>query len=285
MYSMTGHGLFSSKYKGFIFEFEVKSINSKFLDLSIKSNLDSIIPEKEIRKLVKNKIERGKVEIGIHILKSKNDQNKIDKKEFNKLFKQIRGMVDSTKISDETILNNTFLIYEKKQNFPNIKISKKNILDNVMNAVEKCMNSRLDEGKSIKKDLLKNINKISQSLNFIKKLDKKRAKEKRKKIESQLSKLESLKIDEVRLEQEIFYFLDKIDINEEINRLTKHISLFKKTINERGPLGKKINFISQELGREINTIGAKCNDFDMQSNTIKMKSNLEKIKEESFNIL
>lgn len=282
---MTGYGLFSSKYEGFILEFEVKSINSKFLDLNIKSNLDSIIPEKEIRKLVKDKIERGKVEVGINLLNSKNDQNKIDKKEFNKLFKQIKGMVDSIKISDETILNNTFLIYEKKQNVPNIKISKKNILDNVMNAVKKCMNSRFDEGKSIKKDLLKNINKISKSLNLIKKLDKKRAIEKRKKIESQLNKLKSLKIDELRLEQEIFYFLDKIDINEEITRLTKHISLFKKTLKERGPHGKKINFISQELGREINTIGAKCNDFDIQSNTIKMKTNLEKIKEESFNIL
>ena len=282
---MTGYGLFSSKYEGSILEFEVKSINSKFLDLNIKSNLDSIIPEKEIRKLVKDKIERGKVEVGINLLNSKNDQNKIDKKEFNKLFKQIKGMVDSIKISDETILNNTFLIYEKKQNVPNIKISKKNILDNVMNAVKKCMNSRFDEGKSIKKDLLKNINEISKSLNLIKKLDKKRAIEKRKKIESQLNKLKSLKIDELRLEQEIFYFLDKIDINEEITRLTKHISLFKKTIKERGPHGKKINFISQELGREINTIGAKCNDFDIQSNTIKMKTNLEKIKEESFNIL
>ena len=282
---MTGYGLFSSKYEGFILEFEVKSINSKFLDLNIKSNLDSIIPEKEIRKLVKDKIERGKVEVGINLLNSKNDQNKIDKKEFNKLFKQIKGMVDSIKISDETILNNTFLIYEKKQNVPNIKISKKNILDNVMKAVEKCMNSRFDEGKSIKKDLLKNINEISKSLNLIIKLDKKRAVEKRKKIESQLNKLKSLKIDELRLEQEIFYFLDKIDINEEITRLTKHISLFKKTLKERGPHGKKINFISQELGREINTIGAKCNDFDIQSNTIKMKTNLEKIKEESFNIL
>ena len=282
---MTGYGLFSSKYEGSILEFEVKSINSKFLDLNIKSNLDSIIPEKEIRKLVKDKIERGKVEVGINLLNSKNDQNKIDKKEFNKLFKQIKGMVDSIKISDETILNNTFLIYEKKQNVPNIKISKKNILDNVMKAVEKCMNSRFDEGKSIKKDLLKNINEISKSLNLIIKLDKKRAIEKRKKIESQLNKLKSLKIDELRLEQEIFYFLDKIDINEEITRLTKHISLFKKTLKERGPHGKKINFISQELGREINTIGAKCNDFDIQSNTIKMKTNLEKIKEESFNIL
>ena len=282
---MTGYGLFSSKYEGSILEFEVKSINSKFLDLNIKSNLDSIIPEKEIRKLVKDKIERGKVEVGINLLNSKNDQNKIDKKEFNKLFKQIKGMVDSIKISDETILNNTFLINEKKQNVPNIKISKKNILDNVMKAVEKCMNSRFDEGKSIKKDLLKNINEISKSLNLIKKLDKKRAIEKRKKIESQLNKLKSLKIEELRLEQEIFYFLEKIDINEEITRLTKHISLFKKTLKERGPHGKKINFISQELGREINTIGAKCNDFDIQSNTIKMKTNLEKIKEESFNIL
>ena len=88
---MTGYGLFSSKYEDSILEFEVKSINSKFLDLNIKSNLDSTIPEKEIRKLVKDKIERGKVEVGINLLNSKNDQNKIDKKEFNKLFKQIKG--------------------------------------------------------------------------------------------------------------------------------------------------------------------------------------------------
>mgnify|MGYP006225265589 CR=1 FL=1 len=127
--------------------------------------------------------------------------------------------------------------------------------------------------------------KFKSKIYKIIKLDKKRAIEKRKKIESQLNKLKTLKIDELRLEQEIFYFLDKIDINEEITRLTKHISLFKKTLKERGPHGKKINFISQELGREINTIGAKCNDFDIQSNTIKMKTNLEKIKEESFNIL
>ncbi len=285
MHSMTGYGLVSHQSKDLILEIEIKTINSKFFDFIFKSNLDSIMVEKEIRNLVKKKMIRGKVEVTCNISIKKKQERNINKKEFIKLYKEISGIVRNEKMSKEAILNNTFLFFDKKQNISDKKIPKKTIIQITKNVLEKCIQSRSEEGKSIRKDLLKNINEISKSLKKIKKIEKKRVDKKRDKLESQIKKIKSIAIDEGRLEQELFYFLDKIDINEEVVRLTKHISLFNKTINEKGVLGKKLNFISQELGREINTLGAKCNDFEIQNLTIKMKANLEKIKEESFNIL
>ncbi|MFL2991747.1 MAG: YicC/YloC family endoribonuclease [Cytophagales bacterium] len=285
MHSMTGYGLISHQSKDLILEIEMKTINSKFFDFIFKSNLDSIMIEKEIRNLVKKKMIRGKVEVTCNISIKKKQERKINKKEFIKLYKEISGIVTNEKISKEAILNNTFLFYDKKQNISDKKIPKKTIIQITKNVLEKCIQSRSEEGKSIKKDLTKNINQISKSLKKIKKIEKRRVDKKRDKLESQIKKIKSIEIDEGRLEQELFYFLDKIDINEEVVRLTKHISLFNETIDEKGVLGKKLNFISQELGREINTLGAKCNDFEIQNLTIKMKSNLEKIKEESFNVL
>ncbi len=282
---MTGYGLVSYQIKDLILEFEIKSINSKFFDFNFKSNLDSIMIEKEIRNLVKKKMIRGKVEVTCNISKKVRQEGKINKKEFTNLFNEINVLLDNEKISKEAILNNTFLLYEKSQKLLNKKVPKKEVIEVTKDAVDKCIKSRFEEGKSIKRDLKKNITEISKSLEVIKKIEKKRVHKKRDRLESQIKKIKSITIDEGRLEQELFYFLDKIDINEEVIRLSKHISLFKETINEKGALGKKINFISQELGREINTLGAKCNDFEIQNLTIKMKSNLEKIKEESFNIL
>ena len=282
---MTGYGLVSYQIKDLILEFEIKSINSKFFDFNFKSNLDSIMIEKEIRNLVKKKMIRGKVEVTCNISKKVRQEGKINKKEFTNLFNEINVLLDNEKISKEAILNNTFLLYEKSQKLLNKKVPKKEVIEVTKDAVDKCIKSRFEEGKSIKRDLKKNITEISKSLEVIKKIEKKRVHKKRDRLESQIKKIKSITIDEGRLEQELFYFLDKIDINEEVIRLSKHISLFIETIQEKGALGKKINFISQEIGREINTLGAKCNDFEIQNLTIKMKSNLEKIKEESFNIL
>lgn len=285
MQSMTGYGIVSHQSKDLILEFEIKSINSKFFDFYFKSNLDSIMLEKEIRNLVKKKMLRGKVEVTCNISKKLQQERKINKKEFINLFNEINSLMGKERISKEAILNNTFLLYDKSQKVSDNKIPKKTIIEITKNAVDKCIKSRFEEGKSIKRDLKKNINEISKSLKKIKKIEKKRVDKKRDKIESQIKKIKSISLDKGRLEQELFYFLDRIDINEEVIRLSKHISLFIETIQEKGALGKKINFISQEIGREINTLGAKCNDFEIQNLTIKMKSNLEKIKEESFNIL
>ena len=106
-----------------------------------------------------------------------------------------------------------------------------------------------------------------------------------KKIKKKINSIKEIKFDKNRIEQEIFYYLEKQDINEEIVRLTKHLQLFIRAINKKNPIGKKLNFICQEIGREINTIGSKCSDFKIQSSVINMKDYLEKIKEENFNVL
>ena len=122
-------------------------------------------------------------------------------------------------------------------------------------------------------------------IHFLAKKDKTRKKNLSQKIKNKISLVKNVKFDKNRLEQEIFYYLEKLDINEEIIRLNKHIDLFIKTIDQKKPIGKKLNFICQEIGREVNTIGSKTSEFKIQSSVINMKEYLEKIKEENFNIL
>ena len=104
-------------------------------------------------------------------------------------------------------------------------------------------------------------------------------------MKDKISKIKNISFDKLRLEQEIFYYLEKLDINEEIVRLKKHLRLFNKTLKNKNLMGKKLNFICQEIGREINTIGSKCSNFQIQKSVINMKENLEKIKEENYNVL
>ena len=164
-------------------------------------------------------------------------------------------------------------------------VGKKIIIDSVKKALNQCVNFRIEEGKSIYKDLKKKIDLIINDLNKIVRVDKNRKSNKKNTILKQISRIKNTKIDKNRIEQELFYFLDKIDINEEIIRLNKHLKLFMKTLNLSKSNGKKLNFICQEIGREINTIGSKCGEFSIQKAVINMKNNLEKIKEEIYNIV
>ena len=164
-------------------------------------------------------------------------------------------------------------------------VGRKIIIDSVKKALSQCVNFRIEEGKVIYKDLKKNIDLIISDLDRIIRIDKKRKSNKKNNIIKQISRIKNIKIDKNRIEQELFYFLDKIDINEEIIRLNKHLKLFMKTVNLSSSNGKKLNFICQEIGREINTIGSKCGEFNIQKAVINMKNNLEKIKKEIYNVV
>ena len=129
MQSMTGYGIVSHQSKDLILEFEIKSINSKFFDFYFKSNLDSIMLEKEIRNLVKKKMLRGKVEVTCNISKKVQQERKINKKEFINLFNEINSLMGKERISKEAILNNTFLLYDKSQKVSDNKIPKKTIIE------------------------------------------------------------------------------------------------------------------------------------------------------------
>jgi len=284
---MTAFGYYSKSLKDILLEIEIRSLNSKFFDFNYKGPSYLYVYEKEIRNVIKKKLFRGKTDLVIKINYNNNYKiNHLDKKKFASLFNEIKGLSKNLpNINETTLFNNTLMLNKEFMNSKTEIVGKKIIIDSVKKALNQCVNFRIEEGKSIYKDLKKKIDLIINDLNKIVRVDKKRKSNKKNTILKQISRIKNTKIDKNRIEQELFYFLDKIDINEEIIRLNKHLKLFMKTLNLSNSNGKKLNFICQEIGREINTIGSKCGEFNIQKAVINMKNNLEKIKEEIYNIV
>lgn len=285
--SMTGYGSDIINTKDINIDIEVKSLNSKYFDFNYRSNYDNKLLENEIRNLIKSKLIRGKVDVKINFNQSNLlDSNELNKKKIKAYFNEIKEVLSgSNEINDKeilkNILNNLSLFTSEKK----IHISNRIIMRGIRNSINRCIIFRKEEGISIHNDLKKNIDLILQELIKILRIDKNKKNNLTKKIKNSVSKLKNISIDKYRIEQEILFYLERLDINEEVLRLKNHISLFKKTLSSKKPIGKKLNFISQEIGREINTIGSKCSNFQIQKSVINMKEHLEKIKEENYNVL
>ena len=285
--SMTGYGSDIINTKDINIDIEVKSLNSKYFDFNYRSNYDNKLLENEIRNLIKSKLIRGKVDVKINFNQSNLlDSNELNKKKIKAYFNEIKEVLSgSNEINDKeilkNILNNLSLFTSEKK----IHISNRIIIRGIRNSINRCIIFRKEEGISIHNDLKKNIDLILQELIKILRIDKNKKNNLTKKIKNSVSKLKNISIDKYRIEQEILFYLERLDINEEVLRLKNHISLFKKTLKSKKPIGKKLNFISQEIGREINTIGSKCSNFQIQKSVINMKEHLEKIKEENYNVL
>ena len=282
--SMTSYGRHSISKKYYSIETEIKSLNSKFFDFNIRNSPQIKLDENKIRSILKKKLTRGKIDVTISIYEKSKDHRKIiDSKKFKNLYSEIKSLARSH--NDDIILNNTLKFSEKLLASENINLSQNIIYDSINKAANACIKYRLKEGKTILKDLQKKIKSIHKDLKNIILIDKRQIKNKRKALKEKILDIEGLKVDQNRLEQEIFFYLDKIDINEEINRLKSNLYLFEETMKSKTSQGKKLNFICQEIGREINTIGSKCSEFAIQKKVIEMKNNLEKIKEENYNIV
>ena len=282
--SMTSYGRHSISKKYYSIETEIKSLNSKFFDFNIRNSPQIKLDENKIRSILKKKLTRGKIDVTISIYEKSKDHRKIiDSKKFKNLYSEIKSLARSH--NDDIILNNTLKFSEKLLASENINLSQNIIYDSINKAANACIKYRVKEGKTILKDLQKKIKSIHKDLKNIILIDKRQIKNKRKALKEKILDIEGLKVDQNRLEQEIFFYLDKIDINEEINRLKSNLYLFEETMKSKTSQGKKLNFICQEIGREINTIGSKCSEFAIQKKVIEMKNNLEKIKEENYNIV
>ena len=282
--SMTSYGRHSISKKYYSIETEIKSLNSKFFDFNIRNSPQIKLDENKIRSILKKKLTRGKIDVTISIYEKSKDYRKIiDSKKFKNLYSEIKSLARSH--NDDIILNNTLKFSEKLLVSENINLSQNIIYDSINKAANACIKYRLKEGKTILKDLQKKIKSIHKDLKKIILIDKRQIKNKRKALKEKILDIKGLKVDQNRLEQEIFFYLDKIDINEEINRLKSNLYLFEETMKSKTSQGKKLNFICQEIGREINTIGSKCSEFAIQKKVIEMKNNLEKIKEENYNIV
>ena len=263
---------------------ELKCLNSKYLDLNLK--LPYILRQKEfeLKKIIGNKLFRGKIDLLItNEIKKENKKAVLINKNIKSYIKELKK-INSNDSADLLKIALTLPgAYEVSESELSKKDYKK-IEKEIFSLIENVIKFRKKEGKEICVDLKKKVQIIEKKIQEIKKSDPKRIENKKRKIHKEIDKLDLL-IDKNRMEQEMIYYIEKLDINEEIIRLNSHLKLFKSELRNRLPVGKKLGFISQEIGREINTLGAKANDPHMQKIVIEMKDNLEKIKENILNIL
>ncbi len=263
---------------------ELKCLNSKYFDLNLKLPYALKKKEFELKKIISNKLLRGKIELLItNEIKKENKKATLINKNIKNYIKELKkinskGSTDLLKIA--LTLPGSYEISENEFSEKDYKKIEKEIF----NLIENVIKFRKKEGKEICVDLKKKVQIIEKKIQEIKKLDSKRIENKKRKIQKEMDKL-NLLIDKNRMEQEMIYYIEKLDINEEIIRLNSHLKLFKSELNNKLSVGKKLGFISQEIGREINTLGAKANDSQIQKTVIEMKDNLEKIKENVLNIL
>ena len=263
---------------------ELKCLNSKYLDLNLR--LPYILREKEfeLKKIIGNKLFRGKIDLLItNEIKKENKKAVLLSKNIKSYIKELKKMNSNDSADLLKIALTLPGAYEVSENELSKKDYKK-IEKEIFSLIENVIKFRKKEGKEICVDLKKKVQIIEKKIQEIKKLDPKRIENKKRKIHKEIDKLDLL-IDKNRMEQEMIYYIEKLDINEEIIRLNSHLKLFKSVLRNKLPVGKKLGFISQEIGREINTLGAKANDPHMQKIVIEMKDNLEKIKENILNIL
>ncbi len=282
--SMTGYASESFVINTTKFLVEIKSVNSKNIDLSIR--IPEILKsyENDLRKKLTNKLHRGKIEMNVSTGgKFSKEDISFNKEIIKKYIKELKRIDNNEVANYLKIAMGLPNAYESKSAELN-NIQTKSLLNKIYSIIAKVDTFRKKEGLETEKDIKDKISKIKSSLNQIKKIEKERITKKRKKLIAELGKIK-LEIDNNRFEQEMIYYLEKFDINEEIIRLKSHLILFDESIKSKVPVGKKLGFICQEIGREINTLGSKANDAVLQKHVIDMKENLEKIKENILNIL
>ncbi len=284
IYSMTGFGKAEAQLKNKNILLELRSLNSKNLDISIKLPHEVREIEFRLRKLISESLIRGKIDLFVNIDNLSNNQSKnINSTVVNDYINQLKEIYPGDKIELLKLavkLPNT--LANKKEESDKKEANKIEKL--LKNAIKDLKKYRLDEGISLKIDMEERIKNIHNSLSEIKKFESKRINRIKKNLKELLNKL-NLEVNKDRFEQELIYYIEKYDITEEKVRLKNHIDFFKKGLNLKESSGKKLSFIAQEIGREINTIGAKAYDSKIQHLIVRMKDELEKIKEQLFNIL
>lgn len=288
--SMTGYGKAVLNYAEMKISVEIKSLNSKSMDLSTR--IAPIFREKEmdIRQMVTNRLERGKVDFAIWVEKNEGaDAATINAALVANYYNQIKAIANQTGIPEPQDWFYTLL------RMPDVTTKTEvTVLDDAEWAVAvQAINTALDalvafrrqEGAALERKFNEKIDNIERLLASIEPFEKARVAKIREQIVKGLETIPEANYDNNRLEQELIYYIEKLDISEEKQRLTNHLNYFRQTMQEQGPNGKKLGFIAQEMGREINTTGSKSNQAEMQNIVVRMKDELEQIKEQVLNAL
>lgn len=270
---------------------EVKSLNSKQLDVNLK--MPSLYKEKdiEIRGMIKEVLDRGKVDMFIYF--DNDDDSKdvaINKTVVTQYFQQMLDVASSLGVTvDKGELLQTVMRFPDSLQVKAEELDEQEWLQlksGIMQALESLNQFRIQEGQVLIADILKRIEMIKSLAAEVPQFEKQRVPAIKQRLQEKMKEWGEIKnVDENRLEQEIIYYLEKLDITEEKVRLANHCRYFIETAEREEAPGRKLGFIAQEIGREINTMGSKANDHDIQKLVVRMKDELEKIKEQSLNVL
>jgi uncharacterized protein (TIGR00255 family) len=288
--SMTGYGKAIAETSQRKITIEIKSLNSKQLDLNTKLPWLYKEKEPEIRNLISQKLDRGKIDFSIY-LDMLDDEvvtviNKTAVKNYHNQFKEIAAelKIDLDDQIFTAIMKLPDTLKTEKAEMPESEWDL--VRSKIIESITMIDNYRTEEGISINNDLNKCIGNILSLLESVGTFEAGRITRVREKLNSLLEEsVGSENVDKNRFEQELIFYLEKYDINEEKVRLKTHCDYFNETVNTPAPNGKILNFIAQEIGREINTIGSKANDASIQKLVVMMKDELEKIKEQTLNVL
>lgn len=287
---MTGYGKAVATYREKKINVEIKSLNSKAVDLSTRIAPLYREKELEIRQTITNALTRGKIDVAIWIEKdSGTDATPINAGLVKNYYQQIKAIADNTGIPEPQDWFYTLLRMPDVMQKTEVEILDEEEWVAVRNAVNAALGDiiayRRQEGLALQHKFEEKINNIEALLHAIEPYEKSRVEKIKARIVDGLSQIPGVEYDKNRLEQELIYYIEKLDISEEKQRLANHLKYFRETMAENEANGKKLGFIAQEMGREINTTGSKSNMAEMQNIVVRMKDELEQIKEQVLNAL
>lgn len=286
---MTGYGNAKGSVGAQAVTVEIRSLNSKFLELNVRMPMQFRDKELEVRADLGKLLERGKADLNISI--DNNEMAKrstVNKEIFMAYFEELKALSNDAGIQDNNMLDTILKL-------PAVLNSEKSEMDDeqwkqlkglIQQAVAQFNLFRSNEGGVLEKDIIARINAIVNAIPVLEEHEQLRIDNVRQRLFKAITELkDQANVDNNRFEQELIYYIEKLDITEEKVRLKSHCDYFLQTINSSEANGKKLGFIAQEIGREINTIGSKANDAQMQRTVVEMKDELEKLKEQLANIL
>ena len=290
---MTGYGKAEAEYNGKKIHVEIKSLNSKNLDLNTRIATAYREKEMELRKLIAAELLRGKVDFTVWCEKASESAgstiNAATVADYVQQIQTVSAQVDGLAAPVGADLWGVLArLPELTQAAPAEELSDEEwnvVADAVQRAIKALQAFRLQEGEALAKKFALNIDHIEQLFHSIEPSEQSRVEKIRARLEERLAELTGVDYDKNRLEQELIYYIEKLDINEEKQRLSNHLRYFRETLAGEIGQGKKLGFIAQEMGREINTTGSKSNQAEMQNIVVKMKDELEQIKEQVLNVL
>ncbi len=288
--SMTGYGKATATFESKKIIVEIKSLNSKALDLTTRIAPFYREKEMEIRNLITHTLERGKIDFMLWVEKDAADTaTPINTAILENYYKQINHIAQTTGIPLPTDWFSVLLRMPDVMSKTEIQELNEEewqlVSQTIHQALEQLIAFRCQEGCALEKIFNKKLDNIAALLTSIEVYEQERITKIRERITDVLEKTLSIDFDKNRLEQELIYYIEKLDINEEKQRLTNHLRYFRETMKEGSGQGKKLGFIAQEMGREINTTGSKSNHAEMQNIVVKMKDELEQIKEQVLNVM